>query len=276
MATLSISDAEYQAFSRFLERACGIVLGESKQYLVASRLGPLLEAEGIPDLGTLVQRLEQRPSADLKGRVVEAMTTNETQWFRDAYPFDVLRKHILPEMERRRISPVRIWSAACSSGQEAYSISMTIDEYHDAGGRVEAEILGTDISSAMVEQAKQGRYTANVASRGLSAERQRRFFDAVGDHTWQVKPSVRRRVSFRVHNLLESYAGLGRFDIVFCRNVLIYFGWDSRQDIVQRIASVTRPQGYLLVGASESLARHSDAFELVRLEGGVLYRRKEG
>ncbi|MBK5942843.1 CheR family methyltransferase [Halorhodospira halophila] len=274
MAALSVGEEEYQAFARFLERACGIVLGPSKQYLVASRLGPLLEAERIPDLATLVQRLEQRPTADLKGRVIEAMTTNETQWFRDRFPFDVLRRHLLPEMERRRVWPVRIWSAACSSGQEAYSISMTVDEYNDSGGRMEAEILGTDISIAMVEEARRGRYTANVARRGLAPERQQRFFDAVGENTWEVKPAVRRRTSFRVHNLLESYAGLGRFDIVYCRNVLIYFGWESRRDIVQRIAEVTRPGGYLIVGASESLARHSDEFELVRLDGGVVYRRR--
>ncbi len=275
MAALSIGDDEYQAFARFLEHACGIVLGDSKQYLVASRLAPLLEAEGIPDLKSLVERLERRPTADLKGRVIEAMTTNETQWFRDSFPFDVLRRHLLPELERQRVWPARIWSAACSSGQEVYSISMTVDEYNDRGGRMEAEVLGTDISAAMIEQAKRARYTANVARRGLSAERQKRFFDEVGENTWEVKQSVRRRTSFRTHNLLESYAGLGRFDIVFCRNVLIYFGYDSRRDIVDRIASVTKPGGYLIVGASESLARHSDKFELVRLDGGVIYRRRD-
>ncbi len=274
MSALSIRDEDYRAFADFLERACGIVLGENKQYLVASRLAPVLEQEGIADFGELVRALERHPTAGLKGRVVEAMTTNETQWFRDAYPFEVLRKHLFPEMERRRASPVRIWSAACSSGQEAYSVSMTLEEYNSQGGRLEAEILGTDISPAMIEEAKRGRYRSNVASRGLSAERQRRFFDAAGNDTWEVKPAVRRRTSFRVHNLLESYAGLGRFDIVLCRNVLIYFGWESRRDIVERIAGVTKPGGYLIVGASESLARHSEKFELVRLDGGVIYRRR--
>lgn len=273
MAELSIRDEDYQAFARFLERACGIVLGDNKQYLVASRLSPVLQNEGIPDLGELVKVLDRRPSADLKGRVIEAMTTNETQWFRDTYPFDVLRKHLLPEMERQRMTKVRIWSAACSSGQEAYSISMTVEEYRAAGGRIEAEILGTDISPAMIEQARQARYTANIASRGLASERQQRFFDEVANNTWEVKPHIRKRVSFRAHNLLESYAGLGSFDIIYCRNVLIYFGWDSRRDIVGRMAQVAKPGSYLIVGASESLARHSEAFELVRLEGGVLYRR---
>lgn len=274
MAELSIRDEDYRAFARFLERACGIVLGENKQYLVASRLAPLLQNEGIPDLGSLVKLLEGRPSADLKGRVIEAMTTNETQWFRDSYPFDVLRKHILPEMEKQRRSSLRVWSAACSSGQETYSISMTIEEYRASGGRADAEILGTDISPAMIEQARRARYTANVASRGLASERQRRFFDEVGENTWEVKQHIRKRASFSVHNLLESYAGLGRFDVIYCRNVLIYFGWDSRQDIIGRMAQVTKPGGYLIVGASESLARHSDAFELIRLGGGVVYKRK--
>lgn len=265
---------DYRAFSDFLERSCGIVLGENKQYLVASRLGPLLEAEGYKSLGDLVARLERPGQSDLKGRVIEAMTTNETQWFRDTFPFEVLRSRILPEMEKRRVNPVKIWCAACSSGQEPYSISMTVDEYNDTGGRIDASILGTDISPAMIEQARAARYTANVARRGLSKERQERFFKAVGENTWEVRPEVTRRTSFRVHNLLESYAGLGKFDVVLCRNVLIYFGWESRRDIVQRLASVTRPGGYLIVGASESLARHSDAFELVRLQGGVVYQRK--
>ncbi|MCG5548292.1 CheR family methyltransferase [Halorhodospira halochloris] len=274
MAELSIKDEDYRAFARFLERACGIVLGENKQYLVASRLAPVLQNEQIPDLGELVKALERRPSADLKGRVIEAMTTNETQWFRDTYPFDVLRKHILPEMEKQRIPTVRIWSAACSSGQETYSISMTVEEYRASGGRIEAEIIGTDISPAMIDQARRGRYTANVASRGLASERQKRFFDEVGENTWEVKPNIRKRASFKVHNLLESYSGLGRFDVIYCRNVLIYFGWESRRDIINRMAQITKPGGFLVVGASESLARHSDAFELIRLDGGVVYKRK--
>lgn len=267
-------DEDYRAFSQFLERSCGIVLGDSKQYLVASRLGPLLEAEGLRNLGELVQRLERRGETELRGRVIEAMTTNETQWFRDTFPFEALRTELFPALERRRVHQVRIWCAACSSGQEPYSVSMTVDEYNNGGGRIEAEILGTDISPAMIEQARLGRYTANIARRGLSRERQERFFRAVGDNTWEVRPEVARRCTFRVHNLLEGFGGLGRFDIIFCRNVLIYFGFDSRRDIVQRIADVTRPEGYLMVGASESIARHSDAFELVRLPGGVVYQRR--
>ena len=274
MSAVSIRNEDYQAFSRFLERSCGIVLGDNKQYLVASRLGPLLDEQGMAGLGQLVQALESPSGRDLKGRVIEAMTTNETQWFRDTYPFEVLRKHILPELERRGVRTARIWSAASSSGQEAYSISMTLEEYKAQGGRLEAEIVGTDISPAMVQQATAARYRANVARRGLSVERQQRFFDSIGENTWEVKPHVRRRVSFKVHNLLESYAGLGKFDLVFCRNVLIYFGWESRKDIIERMASVMKPGAYLIVGASESLARHSEEFELVRLDGGVIYRRR--
>ncbi len=274
MSAVSIRNEDYQAFSRFLERSCGIVLGDNKQYLVASRLGPLLDEQGMAGLGQLVQALESPSGRDLKGRVIEAMTTNETQWFRDTYPFEVLRKHILPELERQGVRTARIWSAASSSGQEAYSISMTLEEYKAQGGRLEAEIVGTDISPAMVQQATAARYRANVARRGLSVERQQRFFDSIGENTWEVKPHVRRRVSFKVHNLLESYAGLGKFDLVFCRNVLIYFGWESRKDIIERMASVMKPGAYLIVGASESLARHSEEFELVRLDGGVIYRRR--
>ncbi|PWG62315.1 CheR family methyltransferase [Spiribacter halobius] len=271
MAVNAIDPDHYDRFRRFLERSCGIVLGSNKQYLVASRLGQLMARQGVRDLGELVQRLEGAGSHALRSAVIDAMTTNETQWFRDTYPFEMLESQLLPALDRGR---VRIWSAACSSGQEAYSLSMAVQEYRDRGRPVEASVVGTDISPQMIERARAGAYSASEIRRGLSAERQRRFFVAVDKDTWRVRPEVSRGVSFRQHNLLESFTLLGSFEIIFCRNVLIYFSLQARQDILHRMAQALVPGGYLVLGASESLPRQLNEFELVRTPQGVAYRRR--
>jgi len=270
----SIDPEHYRAFRVFLEQSCGIVLGDNKQYLVASRLSQLMERYGFRNLGELVARLQEPSTGNLRGLVIEAMTTNETQFFRDVYPFETLKKELFPEFQRRRVWPVRVWSAACSSGQEAYSISIALQEYNEEGGRLELEVLGTDISPSMVQQAAAGRYSGSAASRGLSPQRLQRYFTQIDANTWEVRPEIRRRASFRLHNLLESYSLLGRFDLIFCRNVLIYFSQESRADILSRMAKVLNPGGYLIVGASESLVRQADEFELVRTGNGVIYRLK--
>ena len=274
MSVSAIKEQDYQAFRQILETSSGIVLGDNKQYLVASRLGPLMADQGVSDLGELVARLRRPGSGTLQARVIEAMTTNETQWFRDGYPFRVLKEHILPAYVKQNQRSVRVWSAACSSGQEAYSISMTVDEFNQTGrGSIDAEIVGTDIAPRMIEAARQGRYRASVARRGLNAERQQRYFRELGDDVWEVRPEIKRRATFKLHNLLDSYASLGRFDIIFCRNVLIYFSTDSRRDIIHRMAQSVRPGGWLIIGASESLSGYAGDFEMHRLDGGVVYRR---
>lgn len=270
----SIADEHYQEFRQFLEKSCGIVLGDNKQYLVASRLGPLMGEQGLGHLGELLQRLGAGRDRQLTCRVIEAMTTNETQFFRDVYPFEQLSSQLFPELQRRRQWQVRVWSAACSSGQEAYSISMALQEYNEAGGRLEGEIVGTDISTQMVEQANSGRYNAAAVARGLSPERLRRHFQRIDANTFEIRPELKRRVSFRQLNLLESFAGLGRFDVIFCRNVLIYFSQASRQDILGRMRQALNPGGYLVLGASETLGRDSGGFEMERLGQGVVYRPK--
>lgn len=272
---LAMGDSHYQEFRDFLEQSCGIVLGDNKQYLVASRLSPLMQQHHFSDLGELVARLQRPENTALRGQVIEAMTTNETQFFRDIYPFEILRQQVFPEFQNRRAWQVRIWSAACSSGQEPYTLSMCLQEYNESGGRLEGEVLGTDISPQMVQQASSGRYSAAAVGRGLSPERLARFFNKIDEDRYEVRPEIRRRVSFRNHNLLESYGLLGRFDIILCRNVLIYFSQESRSDILKRMAKLLNPGGYLLVGASESLARHSEDFEMVRCPQGVIYRLRD-
>jgi len=266
---------EYEAFRVFLEQACGIVLGDNKHYLVVSRLSRVLSEQGIDSLGELVRRLKASRGDGLRERIIEAMTTNETYWFRDGYPFEVLKTRIIPELAGRGPRPLKIWSAACSSGQEPYSISIAVQEWLNArpGHALQVEILGTDISPAMLKLAQEGHYDAMTAGRGLSEERKRRYLIDRGNG-WQVRPEIRDRVRFMPANLLQSYSLLGRFDVIFCRNVLIYFSADSKRDILKRMAGVLNPGGYLFLGSSESITQYSDAFELVRCNPGVVYRLK--
>ncbi len=271
----SLSPEQYQAFCRFLEETSGIVLGANKQYLVVSRLSPLLAAHRCASLEELLDRITRPGATALRAEVVEAMTTNETQFFRDTYPFEMLKKHLFPELERRQVRLARLWSAGCSTGQEAYSVLMTAHEYNREGGRLEVEVVGTDISPSVIRQAAAGRYSTASISRGLSQQRLQTFFTKVNANCWEILPELRRRAAFRVHNLLESYALLGRFDLIFCRNVLIYFSQEARYDILTRMAGALNPGGYLLLGGSEALHRGVTAFELLRTPYGIIYRRRD-
>ncbi len=271
-----MQDKDYRRFRDFLEHACGIVLGDHKQYLVASRLSPLMSAYGIPGLGALMERIETGRSLEFKTLVIDAMTTNETSWFRDPAQFDALREDILPDLAERRPTALRFWSAGCSSGQEPYSISIAVEAWQartPSGRYLRADILATDIAPTMLDYAQKGLYRDHALTRGLSPEYRERYFRPV-DECWEVIPEIRARVRFRQWNLLSRYDTLGRFDVVFCRNVLIYFANTVKRDIVNRFAGVLNPGGYLFLGSSESLAGLSEAFEMVRYRGSIVYRLK--
>lgn len=272
-----MSSDDYNRFRELLEDACGIVLGDNKQYLIASRLGPLLTEHRIPDIGKLVERLRAEPrSSPLYGRIVDAMTTNETLWFRDGFPFEILKQAILPELARAKPAGVRIWSAACSSGQEPYTLSMCVEEYLRANPGALAnnvQIMATDLSPSMLEQARAGHYDAAAMGRGISEERKRLFFTERHGR-WQVQDKLRQRVTFRELNLQQDYGLLGKFQVIFCRNVLIYFSAELKRDILARLAAALLPGGYLFLGAAEAITGHSDAFEMVRLPQGIVYRLK--
>jgi chemotaxis protein methyltransferase CheR len=270
-----ISHEHYLSFCGFLEQSCGIVLGDNRQYLVSSRLGPLLTSYGLGSLGELVEQLAAAGNAVLRSQVIEAMTTNETQFFRDTYPFEILKRVLFPEFQKTRAGQVRVWSAGCSSGQEAYSAIMTAHEYNEEGGRLDMRVIGTDISQSMIREAATARYSIATISRGLDQQRLSKFFVPVDATTWEVRPDIRARASFRQHNLLESFALLGRFDLIFCRNVLIYFSQASRLDILTRMAAALNPGGYLMLGGSESVSRKVTELELVRTPHGVVYRRRD-
>lgn len=271
--TTSFSPDEYKSFQMFLEKACGIVLGENKHYLVSSRLNRLMKDNNIQTLKELVNTLNKSLNSALRTKVIEAMTTNETLWFRDTYPFQVLSQTIYEESKKQKKNAIRIWSAACSSGQEPYSISMITDEYSKKNPGFRVDVTATDISQEILTAAKLAKYDALALARGLSEERKRQYFSPVGDQ-WQVNANIRSRINFREINLLQSYAALGKFDAIFCRNVLIYFSAESKKDILNRMADALNPRGFLMLGASESIAQYCDRFEMVRASTGVVYRLK--
>lgn len=273
---MPISSKEYDQFRLFLEQASGIVLGEGKQYLISSRLTTLLEDENLDSMADLLLALQRNNPLHLKATVVDAMTTNETSWFRDKMPFECLEEIVFPEIDAEGKRQCRIWSSACSSGQEPYTISMTASEYTRLPKKNlnTIQIMATDISPSMVEHAKRAEYDESILGRGLSDERKQQFFKARNDR-WLIADDVKRRVSFKEQNLLLNYDALGKFDIIFCRNVLIYFAPERKSDILNRMAKALNPKGYLFLGASESISNYSDAFDMVRSPKGVYYRLKD-
>ena len=272
----TLSEDLYKQFSAFLEVQSGIVLGANKQYLVKSRLAPLLGQYGSDSISDLIKRAMDPKERDLKMAVVDAMTTNETLWFRDIYPFQLLTDKIFPELGKNG-RPLKIWSAASSSGQEPYSIAMTALEHQFkkpgtlSGG---VQITATDISPTMLNQCKEGVYDSLALARGLSAERKRQFFEPFGETKMRVNDRVKKLVAFRPFNLLDSYSLLGKFDIIFCRNVLIYFAPEVKSKILNQFAGSLNPGGYLMLGASESLTGLTDRFEMVRCNPGIVYKVK--
>jgi chemotaxis protein methyltransferase CheR len=272
----NLDDKNYQQFRTFLEQQCGIVLGENKQYLVKSRLAPLMGTFGLKTLSELVSKTLNPTERQLRAAVIDAMTTNETLWFRDEYPFELLKTKIFPELLEKR-KPLKIWSAASSSGQEPYSIAMTILEYQKrATSKLlnGTQIIATDISTTMLEHCKYGRYDGLALSRGLSAQRRKEFFEPAENGMEKVKDNVKAMVTFRQLNLLNSYNLLGKFDIVFCRNVLIYFSPEIKTRILTQISEILNPKGYLFLGASESLSGLSQHFDMIRCNPGIVYQKK--
>ena len=274
---VTLGSSEFLAFRDFLQQESGIDLGDNKQYLVATRVRRILIDYNCKNLDELTQKISRPSGRELRQKVIDVMTTNETFWFRDIYPFDYLKSHVFPELAEKRLPRLRIWSAACSSGQEPYSLSMTLEEYRRSNfgkATLDGEIVATDLSSEILDQARQGAYDQLSVSRGLSEARLREFFDKNDQFHWKVKSNVANRVSFRSLNLKENYASLGKFDIVFCRNVLIYFSVELKTDILKRIHATLKPGGLLFLGSSESLAGAASLFEMVHCNPGVMYRAK--
>ena len=270
---MPVSAPELAFVRDLVYRRSAIVLEAGKEYLVESRLTPLARAEGFASIDAMVAQLRAQPANGLHSRVVEAMTTNETSFFRDQHPFEALRTEILPALRKARSGTrtLRIWSAACSTGQEAYSIAMLLREHFLDLVGWDTRITGTDLSVAMVNRAKEGLFNQIEVSRGLPAQLLVKYFERKGV-CWQVKQNLRDMFDVQKMNLIDPWPALPRFDVIFLRNVLIYFDVPTKQTILGRIRRVLAPDGYLFLGGAETTLKVDDSFQRVQLDKAVYYR----
>ena len=251
---------DYEFLRKLLKERSGLDLSPDKQYLVESRLIPLARKVGLPGISELVQKMRAGSEA-LTSDVVEAMTTNETFFFRDKIPFDHLRDTMMPALLQARASrrSLRIWCAASSTGQEPYSIAMCLKELGAALAGWRVEIIGTDLSQAVLEKSRAGIFSQFEVQRGLPIQLLVKHFTQVGE-LWQINADIRAMVQYRQLNLLHDFAQLGTFDVIFCRNVLIYFDQETKVRIFERLAKAVEPDGFMVLGAAESVVGISDAF----------------
>lgn len=270
---MTVTSADFGYVSNLVMARSAIVLSPGKEYLVESRLLPLARQSGLASVADLVARLRAAPTAPLAGKVVEAMTTNETSWFRDSHPFALLKNTLLPQLAQSRAAErrIRVWSAAASTGQEAYSIAMLLQEWLPAHPGWSATITATDLSEEVLTQARSGLYSQLEVNRGLPAPMLVKHFTRAGTQ-WQVSPALRAMVQFRALNLAAPFPALGAFDIVFCRNVLIYFDTATRAQVLGRITSTMRPDGALVLGAAETTVNVANDLERVQV-GQAAYHR---
>jgi chemotaxis protein methyltransferase CheR len=271
--SFSISAAEYDQFRQKLEQYCGIMLGDNKEYLITSRLRRLLENEKLTNLSELMMAMDR--SSTLKGMVVDAMTTNETLWFRDDHPFKIFSEKLLPELAKAR-RPLKIWSAACSTGQEPYSLSIAIEEFKriNPGLLGDVKIIATDISPTALAIAKEGIYSQLALKRGMGDVYLKKYFQQQSEDRWKINGEIKQRIEFRSLNLQTNFSQLGKFDIVFCRNVLIYFSADFKMDILKRIHGTLQNDGHLFIGASEGVSNLTDFYKMQQFSPGIAYQAK--
>ncbi|GAA2515984.1 protein-glutamate O-methyltransferase CheR [Pilimelia columellifera] len=258
MTTLAPTEFAYVA--DLLRRESSIVLGPGKEYLVLARLLPLAREAGVATVGDLLVRVRQRNDRASIQSIIDALTTNETSWFRDQAPYQALTSHVLPKLvaERGHHRHLRVWSAACSSGQETYSLAITMQEFLPAGWTY--EIFASDISADMIERSQGGKYSQIEVSRGLPARMLVDYFEREGAH-WRVAAKLRRNISFQRLNLAGPPPPMAPFDLVFLRNVLIYFDMGVKRTVLQNIGRLMRPDAYLFLGAAESTIGIDDSFE---------------
>jgi chemotaxis protein methyltransferase CheR len=256
-----VTPVDYEFLRKLLKERSGLDLSADKQYLVESRLIPLARKVGLPGITELVQKMKSGADA-LTAEVVEAMTTNETFFFRDKVPFDHLRETMLPSLLKARAArrTLRIWCAASSTGQEPYSIAMCLKELGSALAGWRVEIIGTDLSQAVLEKSRAGIFSQFEVQRGLPIQMLVKYFTQIGE-LWQLNPELRSMVQYRQLNLLHDFSQLGKFDVIFCRNVLIYFDQDTKARIFDRLSKVIEPDGFMVLGAAESVVGISDAFK---------------
>ncbi len=269
-----MAPAWFHALRAYLRKTSGLVLDTDKAYLAENRLQAILRRENLSGMEELVLRLERGGSARLAYDVMEAMTVNETYFFRDKVPFSKFRDVMLPHLIARRSHErrLRIWSAACSSGQEPYSLALILADAAPMLRDWTIEILGTDLSEAVLEKARAGLYEPFEVKRGLPDAFLSRFFQNTGKQ-WRISKPIRDAVTFRRFNLLDDFSSLGRFDVIFCRNVLIYFDVERKIDVFARLGQALLPDGYLVLGACESILATSGSPFRALADGPGIFQR---
>jgi chemotaxis protein methyltransferase CheR len=276
---IKINPAELKLVAQYIQEISGIFLDQSKSYLFETRLSSVAEAQGCKSYQELQAKAKKDPTKTIEKAIIDAITTNETLFFRDKGPFELMQHKILPEIIDARsskssvITQVRIWSAAASTGQELYSIAIVIKELlRDAPGYA-FTLLGTDISDAAIAQASYGKYNRFEIERGLDQKYMQKFFTLFGD-SWKIQDQIRAMVNFRKLNLMHPFTGLGKFDVIFCRNVAIYFTLEDRKKLFNKIADSLADDGYLIIGSTESLTGVCPRFIPKRHLRSIFYQKK--
>ena len=268
---MTLSQSEFTYVSTMVRREASIVLAPGKEYLVEARLIPVARAVGAANVNEFLAELQRRPNPANQRRIIDALTTNETSWFRDREPFNALTEVVLPELIKTRATTrkIRVWSAASSSGQEAYSLAILLSENLPPGWSY--EIMGTDISTEMVKRAEAAEYSQVEVNRGLPASQLVQYFERAGAH-WRITAPLRRNVSFRLMNLTAPLPAMQPFDVIFLRNVLIYFDVATKRTVLQNVARLMRPDGLLFLGAAETTIGIDDNYERVAAGRTSAYR----
>ncbi|MCL7487503.1 MAG: protein-glutamate O-methyltransferase CheR [Desulfobulbaceae bacterium] len=278
---IKITPQEMVDFSRYINDISGISVMESKRYLLENRLQSLLTEQGCNSFHELLCKAKNNHNSTLRCKIIDAIATNETYFFRDQAPFEILKHKIIPDILDRNKGPtssdnarIRIWCAACSTGQEVYSVIMSILEILPDAGKYDIRVLGTDISNRVISQASSGRYSAHEIERGLPADLRNKYF-VEENGSWRIQDEVRIMAEFKRMNLLEPFHGTGLFDIIFCRNVSIYFSEENKSKLFKKLAGILEKDGYLIVGGSESLCDVAPQFSHQRHLKGIFYQRKD-
>jgi chemotaxis protein methyltransferase CheR len=272
-----MTEQEFEVIRQLLVERSAIVLEPGKEYLVEARLAPLVREFGLNSVGELIARLRSHSGNGLERRIVEAMVTGETYFFRDHHPFETLRKTVLPDLITRRAAERRlhIWCAACATGQEPYSVAMLLREHFPDLTGWKVALLASDLSQQVLARARAGRYHQIEVNRGLPARLLIKYFDQHGTD-WQIKPDIAGMVEFRDINLARDWPSLPRMDLVLMRNVMIYFDVETKKAILSRLARVLRPDGYLLLGGAETTFNLDNSYHRVEALKGGFYQRTPG
>jgi len=276
---IKITPNEFTLLSKYIFDISGIFLSKGKEYLIETRLNPILEQSGSKNFHDLYNKSKNDFKKQIEKQIIDAISTNETYFFRDITPFEMIQQKLIPEyiekisQKKKASQQIRIWCAANSTGQEIYSIAMILKELGLDLDKYNIKLFGTDISNAAISQATYGKYNKFEIARGLSQERIQRHFTKDADG-WRINEDLRSMVSFKKMNLMEPFIGLGKFDFVFCRNVAIYFTQEDRKKLYSKIANVMDTNASLIIGATESLTNDTDLFMPQRYLKTVFYKKR--